>query len=57
MDRWIDDIFISCPWTGGINTVKMTTLPTATYRFNEAAIKLTMAFLTEQNKNIFIIYM
>ena len=50
MDRWIDDIFISCPWTGRINTVKITTLPKATYRFNAIAIKLTMPFLTEQNK-------
>ena len=50
MDRWIDDIFISCPWTGRINTVKITTLPKATYRFNAIAINLTMPFLTEQNK-------
>ena len=33
--RWRD---IPCPWLGRLNTVKMTTLPNAVYRFNAIPI-------------------
>ena len=49
INRWRD---IPCSWVGRINTVKMTILPNAIYKFSVIQIILPMVFFSELEQNI-----
>ena len=48
-NRWKD---ILCSWIRRINTVKMTILPKAIYRFKEIPIKILKAFFIDLEQKI-----
>ena len=49
-NRWKD---MPCSWIERINTIKMTVLPKAIYRFSAILIKFPLAFCTELKQKNF----